>query len=159
MANRELQGTTHEIPADVIHMLNMAKKRFPNVPSSNSGMKRCNFLLKNRMVTYEVLKRLKNYFDHASEEEQYTPTYFLNGGPAMKKWINKLLGDLRSDVKLRKQAKSDGQVLNAKRKEAEFDPTSVSAAPTAWRNSDVGTNRQTIVQENVNNMLRLITYK
>lgn len=158
MANSQLRGTTYDIPSEVLHMLNMAKKRFSNIPVNSSGMRRCNYLLKSKKLSYENLKRLKNYFDHADEEEMYSPRYFLNGGPAMKKWIKTTLDEIRGDVRLRKQVRSDAEIQNAKRDDAEIKPTSISGNPTSWRNSEVGTDRSTIVQESLNKMKKLINY-
>jgi hypothetical protein len=60
MANKELYNKTYKIPSDVI-------KHIQTILVSNShgeGVKRAKFMLKNGVLTYQSLKRLKNFFDY-----------------------------------------------------------------------------------------------
>lgn len=103
MANSDLLGVKVDLPDEVIKTLSNAMSKFSD-DTDSSGYKRAKFLLKNKKVTYEQLKRIKNYFDNLTEDEMIQPEFFLNGGNVMRKWVEFKLNQLRSDSKLRKKA-------------------------------------------------------
>jgi 8-oxo-dGTP pyrophosphatase MutT (NUDIX family) len=69
------------------------------------GVKRAKFLLKNGVVTYQTLKRLKNFFDYydGSKPQEYN----LSGGDAMKEFVETTLNRERDAVKRGKEIKRD----------------------------------------------------
>lgn len=86
-----------------------------NLPNKG-GYKRISDLLKDKQITYQQLKRIKNYFDNIPKEDGEIE-YNLNGGEPMKNFVNDLLTKERDLVKKNKEAKDVAGVQNSYRKE------------------------------------------
>lgn len=96
MANSELYGKVYEIPAVVIKEL---KKGLQHGNENSIGYNRAKNLIDNPTITYQNLKRIKNYFDtHDSKHKDY----LVNGGNVMKDWVDKLLYAERHNMVLGK---------------------------------------------------------
>ena len=52
-----------------------------------------------REVTYQQLKRMKNFFDTFKGSENDLP-FILNGGHYVKNWVNKVLDGMRDNISL-----------------------------------------------------------
>jgi hypothetical protein len=100
MANSELYGKVYDIPAVVIKEL---KKGLQHGNEKSIGFNRAKNLIDKPTITYQNLKRIKNYFDtHDSKHKDY----LVNGGHVMKDWINKLLYAERHNMVLGKSNKT-----------------------------------------------------
>lgn len=79
---------------------------------TTDGWKRLNNLLGMKSVSYQEMKRIKNFFDNY----QGTPKsaeYILNGGREMQTWVDNTLNTATKAVHDFKQAKKDAGIKNA----------------------------------------------
>lgn len=100
MANSELYGNEYKIPENVLNYVYKATVRYPN----NNGIKRAKHLLYNGKITYQSLKRLKNFFYNGNYDQAQ---YDLAGGDLMKKFVDSTLSRDRDNVERSKEAKRD----------------------------------------------------
>jgi len=56
-------------------------------------------------ITYQQLKRIKNFFDNFNGNDNDLP-FILNGGHYVKKWVDNTLGNMRDDVSMSKDIRS-----------------------------------------------------
>jgi len=103
MANQELYDKQYKIPADI---LNGIKATLVGNPSGD-GVKRAKFLVRNGTITYQAMKRLKNFFDHFNPQLDNKNQYALAGGNSMKAFIETTLNSDRHAVKASKEIKRD----------------------------------------------------
>jgi len=108
MANSELYGKTFQIPNDVLERIKKHLVSHPDV----DGSKRAKFLLKNGTITYQSLKRLKNFFDTFNPQQQNQVQYELAGGDKMKGFVESTLNAKRDAVTRSKQIKNDADLPN-----------------------------------------------
>lgn len=76
------------------------------------GYKRLNNLLQMDSITYNEMKRLKNFFD-TYQGTPDNPTFILNGGEIMQNWVNNTLNSATSAIRDIKQDKKDMGMENA----------------------------------------------
>ena len=111
MANAELYDKQYKIPSDVL-------KHIQTVLISNptaNGVKRAKYLLKNGTITYQDMKRLKNFFDYFNPQTDDKIQYALAGGILnnsngeydMKTFVNDRLITDRNATKRSKEIKRD----------------------------------------------------
>jgi ADP-ribose pyrophosphatase YjhB (NUDIX family) len=106
MANQELLNKTYTIPSDVLNYIRTTLISNPN----GEGVKRAKFMLNNGAVTYQVLKRLKNFFDYFNPQSGDRVQYALAGGDLMKAFIDKTLAADRNAVSTGKKVRQDMNV-------------------------------------------------
>lgn len=102
MANQELKDKQYKIPPEVLKGIQTALVSSPN----EEGIKRAKFMLKNGYLTYQALKRLKNFFDNFNPQtggEQFN----LAGGQLMKAFVDTTLNQDRAGVKRSKEIRRD----------------------------------------------------
>lgn len=103
MANQELYDKTYRIPPDVLKGIQTALVSNP----SGEGVKRAKFMLKNGYLTYQAMKRLKNFFDYFNSETGDAAQFALAGGQLMKGFIETTLNQDRNAVKTSKDVRRD----------------------------------------------------
>jgi len=103
MANQELYNKTYSVPSDVINYINKGLISHPH----GNGVKRAKFIIKNGVLTYQELKRLKNFFDTFNPQTDDRNQYELAGGQLMKAFIETTLNADRHAVKSGKEVKRD----------------------------------------------------
>lgn len=103
MANSELINKNYNVPSNVLKHI---EKTLISNPHGN-GVKRAKFILKGHVLTYQSLKRLKNYFDTYNPQNGDKSQYELAGGTLMKNFIEMELNADRSAVERSKEIKSD----------------------------------------------------
>jgi 8-oxo-dGTP diphosphatase len=101
MANQELYDKTYSVPPDVLNSIQAALISNPN----NSGTKRAKFIIRNGALTYQAMKRLKNFFDYFNSQTGDKMQYVLAGGNAMKQFIERTLASDRVGVEQSKKVK------------------------------------------------------
>ena len=99
--NSELYNKTYKLPPDVLKHLQATLTSIPQ----GEGVKRAKFLLKNGVVTYQDLKRIKHDFENKIKRN--SPQYQLAGGDLMKSFIDQTLNRERSAVQRGKEIKKD----------------------------------------------------
>lgn len=104
--NKDLYGKKVPLPEDVLTYLGQCNDAAAGADDSTEGYKRNQELRDSKEVTYQQLKRMKNFFDNFNGHENDLP-FILNGGHYVKDWVNRTLGSMRSDVDLGKKIKSE----------------------------------------------------
>jgi 8-oxo-dGTP diphosphatase len=103
MANQELYNKTYSVPSSVLKYIHATLVSNP----SGTGVKRAKFVLKNGVLTYQALKRLKNFFDTFNPETGDKVQYALAGGTLMKDFIEKTLSTDRDAIRRSKEVRRD----------------------------------------------------
>lgn len=103
MANQELYNKSYRIPPDVLKYIQTVLISNPN----GEGVKRAKFMLKNGVLTYQALKRLKNFFDYFDPQTGDRWQYALAGGDLMKNFIETSLTADRNAVAQNKKVTRD----------------------------------------------------
>jgi hypothetical protein len=102
--NSNLYDKTFPVPDNVIKYLEQCFNS-ANGDSTIEGYKRNQELRNTKEVTYQQLKRMKNWFDGFNGHENDKP-FILNGGHYVKQWVNDLLTSKRDEDKMGKEIKS-----------------------------------------------------
>jgi hypothetical protein len=79
--------------------------------ANTEGFNRNKDLRESGLVTYQQLKRIKNWFDVYTGNKEDAP-FILNGGDRMNKWCDSVLNHWRSSLESGKQIKSDTGMQN-----------------------------------------------
>ena len=118
--NKDLYGKEYEIPRHIVNTLKSALQKYGN--NSSENVKRVKDLTETGKVTYQQLKRIKNWFD--SNQNTSDPEFHLLGGPGFKGWVNQTLDSDRGAIDLSKKAKSitslDNQYLDSHEKNSDL---------------------------------------
>lgn len=104
--NKDLYGNKVELPEDVVNYLQQCFDSANGADENTEGYKRNKDLRDSREVSYQQLKRMKNWFDSFNGDENELP-YILNGGHYVKGWVNNTLQSMRDNVHSTKQNKSE----------------------------------------------------
>jgi hypothetical protein len=104
--NSELYGKTYPVPQDVLKYLDQCSKAVGEVDETTEGFKRNKDLREKGEITYQQLKRMKNWFDNFSGHQDEIP-HILNGGHYVRNWVEKTLKGDRDTIDARKQSKSE----------------------------------------------------
>jgi mutator protein MutT len=102
MANSELYDKTFRVPSDVL-------KHIQSVLVSNptgDGVKRAKNILRSGVITYQGMKRLKNFFDYFNPNTDDKAQYELAGGDLMKGFVESKLKSERDGVRRGDEIKS-----------------------------------------------------
>jgi hypothetical protein len=105
MANSSLQGQSAPVHDKVKKHLNIIFNAYKG-NKTVEGYSRLKNLVDSNEISYEQLKRIKNFFDSFSGDVNDTP-YLLNGGTMMKKWVDYTLDKARKGLEGKKKAMSD----------------------------------------------------
>jgi hypothetical protein len=104
--NKDLYGHKVPLPEDVVTYLEQCYNAASNANETTEGYKRNKELRDSKEVTYQQLKRMKNFFDTFNGNQNDLP-YILNGGDYVRNWVNNTLGSMRNDVSMGKKIKSE----------------------------------------------------
>ena len=101
--NHSIKNQIFQVPDKLLEIIKIELSKTSN--STIDGYDRANFIVssKGRLNT-EVMKRIKNYFDHFSGDEK---SFNLIGGNLMKNWVESTLENARSKSSGNKQMKSN----------------------------------------------------
>jgi hypothetical protein len=103
--NKDLYGKKFELPEEVVVYLKQCNDAAVGSDDKTEGYRRNKELRDSGHVTYQQLKRMKNFFDNFNGENNDLP-FILNGGHYVKNWVNQKLKSLRDDIELGKEIKS-----------------------------------------------------
>jgi hypothetical protein len=101
MANSKLRGDKVLIDDDINYHLKRIYNAYKG-PKDVEGYERLRGLCDSQDVSYEQLKRIKNFFDDFNGKNNET-TYLLNGGTKMKTWVQSKLDDMRNNIESKKK--------------------------------------------------------
>ncbi len=105
--NSELYGNTYPIPKEILNKINA--KIYTN-PTGN-GIKRAKGLINSGNISYEQMKRLKNFFDNFDIQRNSKDELDCAGGEEMRQFINQKLGSERDRTSRSKEIKKPTMVM------------------------------------------------
>ena len=103
--NSDLYGEQIQLPKEVIVYLKQCSDVVPNADDKIEGYKRNKELRDSGFVTYQQLKRMKNFFDNYTGDKTDMP-FILNGADYVKTWVDNTLTSMRDETYLSKDIKS-----------------------------------------------------
>ena len=103
--NKDLYGHTVPLPEEVVGYLGKCFDAAKGANETTEGYKRNKELRDKKEISYQQLKRIKNWFDNFSGSDNDLP-FILNGGYYVKEWIDTTLDSMRENVRLPKEIKS-----------------------------------------------------
>ena len=109
--NRELKGRKFPIPDNVRRILQKTLDNY-NGDKTVDGYKRLNNILSMDEIQYNEMKRIKNFFDNYNGTDK-SSEYILNGGDAMKTWVNNTLYTATKAIDDFKKSKKQAGINNA----------------------------------------------
>ena len=109
--NNELKHRTFPLPDGVRKILTKTLSNY-NGDKTIEGYKRLNNILEMNTISFQEMKRIKNFFDNYNGSDK-SAEFVLNGGDAMKTWVNNTLYTATKTVHDYKQAKKDAGIDNA----------------------------------------------
>lgn len=104
--NKDLYGHKVQLPEEVVEYLSKCFDAAQGADETTEGYKRNKDLREKGEITYQQLKRMKNWFD-TFNGNQNDLSYILNGGYYVKNWVDQTLGSMRNGVDLGKEIKSE----------------------------------------------------
>jgi len=104
--NKDLYGHKVSLPEEVLNYLHQCHEAAHGADENTEGYKRNKDLRDSKEVTYQQLKRMKNWFDTFDGDENDLP-FILNGGHYVKNWVHNTLGSMRNNVYNTKKNKSE----------------------------------------------------
>lgn len=103
--NKDLYGHKVPLPEEVVGYLDKCFNSAKGANETTEGYKRNKELREKREITYQQLKRMKNWFDSFNGRDNDLP-FILNGGHYVKNWVDNTLNTMRNGVDLSKEIKS-----------------------------------------------------
>ena len=104
--NKDLYGNTIPLPKNIHEYLSRCFQSAKGADETTEGYKRNKELRDKNEITYQQLKRVKNWFDNFDGKPNDL-SFILNGGDYMKNWVEETLRGLRDDVNMGKKIKSE----------------------------------------------------
>ncbi len=104
--NKDLYGNKTQLPEEVVTYLQQCHDAANGADENTEGFRRNKELRDNREVSYQQLKRMKNWFDSFNGHENDLP-FILNGGHYVKNWVDNTLTSMRDGVHNLKQNRSE----------------------------------------------------
>ena len=109
--NKDLYGQNITLPEKILNHLGNSHSNAKNATDSTEGYRRNKELRDKGTITYQGLKRIKNWFDKFNGNPNDL-SYILNGGDYMKNWVNQQLQSMRSNIHTTKKNKSEAGMEN-----------------------------------------------
>ena len=103
--NKDLYGEKVELPEQIIVYLKQCNDAVPDADENIEGFRRNKELRDTGFVTYQQLKRIKNFFDNHQGNNTDKP-FILNGGDYVKNWVNQTLNSMRDTAYRKKDVRS-----------------------------------------------------
>lgn len=133
MANSKLKGDKVLIDDDINYHLKRIYNAY-NGPKDVEGYERLRGLCDSQDVSYEQLKRIKNFFDDFNGKNTET-SYLLNGGTKMKTWVQSKLDDMRNNIESKKKNMKNVGMPN------QYQKDKIRVPNTKIDNHDTDTNK------------------
>lgn len=109
--NNKLYDTKIVFPEEMKEYMRTSFHKVKDVDTNSEGHKRNQELQGQKTITYQQLKRIKNFFDNF-KGKQNDPSFILNGGLKMKHWVNNELRRMREGMYMTKHNKSETGMQN-----------------------------------------------
>jgi hypothetical protein len=109
--NSELYDSKMLFPDNMKQHIKICFARAKGADESVEGYTRNQELQNQNEITYQQLKRIKNFFDNF-KGNQNDLSYILNGGVEMKSWVDMTLRQMRENPKITKRNKMNTGMEN-----------------------------------------------
>ena len=122
--NSSLYNKRVKFPDEMKEHLKQLASSVQNADQYTEGFKRNQELQSQNSVTYQQLKRIKNFFDNFKGNPNES-SFILNGGERMKGWTEGALNFLRDSIYKTKKNKSETGMENQHIQTHEKDYTNI----------------------------------
>ena len=102
--NKDLYNNTVKFPDEMKQHMKTSFAQARGANENVEGFKRNRELQGQDTLSYQQLKRIKNFFDNYKGKPNEHP-FILNGGHKMKVWIDNQLSQMRNSISTTKQNK------------------------------------------------------
>ena len=109
--NKDLYNKRVKFPDEMKEHLKGSFNSIQDADQYTEGYNRNQELQGQNSVTYQQLKRIKNFFDNFKGDQKH-PSFILNGGVEIKNWVNDVLRRMREGQKLTKTNKMETGMMN-----------------------------------------------
>lgn len=109
--NSSLYDNQYPFPDSLKQHLKVCVRLCPNADQNVEGFRRNAELQNAKNITYQQLKRIKNWFDNFNGRKEDAP-YILNGGDKVKNWVNDTLNTSRRSIKTTQDRGDDFKINN-----------------------------------------------
>lgn len=103
--NKDLYGEKVSVPQTVLNYLDQCFESAKNASETTEGYRRNREISEKKEITYQQLKRMKNWFDNFDGNDNDL-SFILNGGHYVKNWVNDTLNSMRDGVRKTKEIRS-----------------------------------------------------
>lgn len=147
MANSKLVGTYYNIPENIISEIS---KIIQNCNDGYPGKKKAEFLVREKKLSYENLRRYKNFFDNYNRSKydigeddslnELNPEmdYKLRGGKLMRDFVETKLNEITKKNNQDKKIKTEyGGLINQYRKDTEHNNIKINTDSNFIRESNI----------------------
>jgi 8-oxo-dGTP diphosphatase len=147
--NSTLYNNTYTVPENILEYISNRLKEYSNIECS--GKKKANFILNEKKISYQNLKRYKNFFDYQTKKdynlnsddtsindvsEKYE--YELSGGDLMRKFVDETLEKERKKIEDKKYISTElGGMYNQYNKESSQDKLKINTDFNFIKESDL----------------------
>jgi hypothetical protein len=102
MANSQLRNTYYPIPQDIADHCKETLDSYGERGKRIDGYRRLYRLSQDNKISYEALKRIKNFFDNFKGDTS-DDKYIMNGGDKLRNWVERKLSRERESIYNRKR--------------------------------------------------------
>jgi len=160
MANSSLENRMFPVSDKVINKLKSNLQKYGQ--DNPTGSKRARNLITRKQVSYQEMKRLKNYFDNY-EGDGSDIEFKLNGGEIAREWVDVQLTNARDTVdsikRTRMDAGEENQFIDTHEKDKDnADPTGVGMVKIHKGANMRNIMNNTTVYEEIEQIKELIKY-
>ena len=127
--NSKLYNKSIPFPDEMRQHMVTSRNMVGGTPQSGDGLKRNKELQEKKSLSYQQLKRIKNYFDTYNGDFKDSE-FILNGGFKMKSWVDMTLNQLRNTIKMTQQNRANAGETNQFISTHEKDDTNVRPSQT-----------------------------
>ena len=109
--NKELYDKKIVFPDEMREHMRLSHHSAKDADKNGEGYKRNQELQGQKSLTYQQLKRIKNFFDNFQGKD-IDHEFILNGGVIMKNWVNNELRRMREGIFMTNHNKSETGMQN-----------------------------------------------
>lgn len=152
--NSGLYNKRIKFPEEMKEYMKQTSSSIQNADQYTEGFKRNQELQNQNSISYQQLKRIKNFFDSFKGDPR-DASYILNGGEKMKGWVDGALRFLRDSLYNTKHNKSEAGMENQHIKNHEKNGGEVRPSKRHKKTSE---KHDTAIAESIERINQLINY-
>lgn len=138
MPNAKLKNRQWPVPDQIVKFVQNAFNLYKDTDKGGNGIRRATYILNNKKLSYNEMKRIKNFFDSGNHDR---PSYLLNGGDEMRNWVNQTLRQDREGIRKPKELQYDlgidNQFIKPHEKDKSANPGKVTRPGLGTTNKEV----------------------